>query len=216
MMVKVDKAMTVNGNSVWNLFYRSIRLPKNLAIDFNKGIGPPYFWRLCGVYLCLPVLVILAVASGTSLIETQEALIIGAQVALLLPLLFLSIWLLQKLIVSATDFGKEANIKELYWLLATNYFFLLGTPIAIIVLLANLSPRFLNDPIVSFAAILIIIAGCFLWLRSAALLIQSQKDISLIGAAGVAICGAAAITLTAWLVIGLIGLAVLLPIGLSS
>ncbi|MGI9544704.1 MAG: hypothetical protein ACR2MX_15690, partial [Cyclobacteriaceae bacterium] len=164
----------------------------------------------------LPVLIILGIASGTALIETQVGLIIGAQVALLLPLLFLSIWLFQKLIVNATDLGKEAGIKELYWLLATNYFFMLGAPIAIVVLLANLGPRFLDEPIVSFAAIFIIIAGCFIWIRSAALLIRSQRELSQMGAIAIAIGGAAAITLAAWLVIGLIGLAILLPIGLSA
>lgn len=202
--------------SVWNIFYRSIMSPNEFSLDFGKTTRQGYFWRLCGIYLCLPMLVMLAISYATGFLDGDEVLIIGAQVALLLPLLFLSVWLLDKLLRQVVEQLKQKSGRDRYWLLASNYFFLIAAPIAIIVLLANLVPhRVLNKPPVSIVPFLIFVAAGFLWLRSAVLQIQTQTDSSLTRATIIAIGGAICLTFTAWLVIGLLGIVILLPIGLS-
>lgn len=208
--------MGAKRNSVINIFYRSIRSPRELSLDFKIKAWQPYFWFLCGVFLCLPMLIVLTVAYATELLDGTEVLLIGAQVALLLPLLFLSIWLLEKLVSRIFGPDKPATAMELYWLLASNYFFMLCAPVALVVLLANLVPhRILNGPIVSIAIPLIFVISSLLWLRSAVLMIQSKTDSSLIRAVVIAIGGALAITFTAWIVVGIIAILILLPIGLS-
>jgi len=204
-------------NSVINIFYRSIRSPRDLSSDFKITAGQPYFWLLCGLYLCLPMLIILTIVYATELLDGLEVLLIGAQVALLLPLLFLSIWLLEKLVSRIVGPDKPASAMELYWLLASNYFFMLCVPVALVVLLANLVPhRILNDPLVSIALPVIFVTFSLLWLRSAVLMIQSKTNSSLIRAIVIAIGGALAITFTAWMVIGIIAILILLPIGLIA
>jgi len=203
-------------NSVINIFYRSIRSPKDLSLDHKISAGQCYFWVLCGLYLCLPMLIVLTVAYASELLEGLEVLLIGGQVALLLPLLFFSIWLLEKLISRIFGPDKPVSVMELYWLLASNYFFMLCAPVALVVLLANLVPhRILNGPFVSIAIPLIFVASSLLWLRSSALMIQSKTDSSLIRALVVTIGGALAITFSAWMVIGIVAILILVPIGLS-
>ncbi len=208
--------MPASRNSVWNIFYRSIRSPGDLSLDFKTTAGQRYFWRLCGLYLCLPMLIILIAVYATELLDGPEVLIIGAQVAVLLPLLFLSIWLLGKLVSRIAGPGKQMSTGELYWLLASNFFFMLCAPVALVVLLANLVPhRLLNDPLVSIAIPLIFVVSGLLWLRSAVLLIRSKIGSSLNRAIVIAICGALTLTFAAWMVIGIIGILILVPIGLS-
>ena len=208
--------MAVSGDSVWNIFYSSIKSPKDFEVEFKAMNWQRYFWSLCGLYLCLPMLAILTIVFATELLEGAEVLIIGAQVAILMPLLFLSIWLLGKLVPRISKPGEQKNRSEFYWLLASNYFFLLFAPIALIVLLANLVPHnILNNPIVSFAIFLIFFISVFLWLRSAVLLIQTHMKSERKRAIVIAVCGALAITVVAWFVVGVIGIIILVPIGLN-
>ncbi|MGB5237669.1 MAG: hypothetical protein WBN59_08555 [Flavobacteriaceae bacterium] len=208
--------MKTDISSVWNIFYRSTLSPNDFTLDFGKTNRQGYFWRLCGIYLCLPMLVILAISYVAGQLDGDEVLIIGAQVALLLPLLFLSIWLFEKLLGQFAKVLKQESGRDRYWLLASNYFYLISALIALIVLLANLVPhRIIEKPPVSFVPFLIFIAAGFLWARSAVLQIRNQIDSSQTRAIIIAIGGAVCLTLSAWLVIGLIGIAILLPIGLS-
>ncbi len=208
--------MKENSISVWNIFYCSIKTPGDFSVDFGSTTPQGFFWRLCGIYLCLPMLVMLALGFATGRLDGSEVMIIGVQVALLLPLLFLSIWLLGKLLPRAVDEMKKESGRELYWLLASNYFFLIAAPLGILVLMANLMPnRILNNAIFSLVIPLIFVGAGFLWLRSAALLIQTLTNSSLRRTTVIAIGGAVCLTFTAWMVIGLLGILILLPIGLS-
>ncbi|MGI9547843.1 MAG: hypothetical protein ACR2MM_11425 [Flavobacteriaceae bacterium] len=208
--------MKSDSASVWNIFCTSIKSPGEFSIDFGKTTRQGYFWRLCGLYLCLPMLAILAISPVMDKLDGDEVMIIGAQVALLLPLLFLSIWLLGKLLPKVVEPMKKESGRELYWLLASNYFYLIGAPLGIVVLMANLLPnRILNNAVFSIIPLLLFIAAVFLWLRSAALLIQRQTDSSLRRAVIIAVGGALCLMFTAWLVIGVLGILILLPIGLS-
>ena len=202
--------------SVWNTFYRSIKTPGEFSVDFGKTTAQGYFWRLCGIFLCLPMLIMLIAGSATTKLDGTEVKMIGAQVVLLLPLLFLSIWLLGKLLPKVAELMKNESGRELYWLLASNYFYLIAAPLGIVVLMANLLPnRILNNAVFSLIIPLIFLGAGFLWLRSATVLIRAQTGYSLNKSIIIAIGGAVALTVTAWFVIGLIGIAILLPIGLS-
>ncbi|MEN8790008.1 MAG: hypothetical protein ABF295_10870 [Flavobacteriaceae bacterium] len=208
--------MTTNSASVWNIFYRSIKTPGEFSVDFGKSTSQGYFWRLCGLYLCLPILIMLFIGFATGKLDGGDLGIIGVQVALLLPLLFLSIWLLEKLGRKVVDQMKKKSGGELYWLLASNYFFLIAAPLGIAVLMANLLPnRILNNSVFSLIIPLLFIGSIFLWLRSAVLLIRKQTESNLNKAILIAIGGAVALTVTAWFVIGILGILILLPIGLS-
>lgn len=208
--------MTANNTSIWNIFYRSIKTPAEFTVEFGNPTSQGYFWRLCGLYLCLPIILMLFIGLAIGKLDGGELGIIGAQVALLLPLLFLSIWLLEKLSRKVVDQMKEKSGGELFWLLASNYFFLIAAPLGIVVLMANLLPnRILNNAVFSLIIPLLFIGSVFLWIRSAALLIRKQTETSLNKAILIAIGGAVALTVTAWFVIGVLGILILLPIGLS-
>jgi hypothetical protein len=208
--------MTTNSTSVWKIFCSSIKTPAEFTVEFGKPTSQGYFWRLCGIYLCLPIIIMLIIGRAAGKLDGGDLGIIGAQVALLLPLLFLSIWLLEKLSRKVVDQMKEKSGGELFWLLASNYFFLIAAPLGIVVLMANLLPnRILNNAVFSLIIPLLFIGSVFLWIRSAALLIRKQTETSLNKAILIAIGGAVALTVTAWFVIGVLGILILLPIGLS-
>ena len=193
-----------------SIFYRSIFQPRDIAIGSEQITGQRYFFYLCGLYLCLPVATIFAISyiwellsPATAPMDRYAAPMIGIQVVALLPLLFVSNWLLAKIVVRRSAPGQEKETKRLFWLLASNFFFMLGTPLAIGVIIgtmANLGRG--TDEILGLLFGSIWVALVVLWFRSAVVLIQLHRDCTRLVAFTTALIGAAAILLMAWLTIG--------------
>ena len=212
------------GESPASIFYRSMFSPRDLTIGSEQITGPRYFFYLCGVYLLLPLVLILGVSylwgmssPETAPMEALAAPLIGIQAVLLLPLLFVSNLLLAKIVVRISASGHADEARDLLWLLASNYFFILGTPLAIGVVMGNLEISGIDgflEQILGPVLAVALVGFAVLWLRSAAVLVQSHRTCTSMVAYAVAVGGAVAIVLMAWLTIGITGLAILLPLGL--
>lgn len=195
-----------------------------MQIGTAKVVGPRYFFYLCGLYLYLPVAVIYVtfftwamLSPDSAPMERVGAFLVGIQVILLLPLLFLSNWLLAQTPAPNWLAKTEDEGKNLFWLLASNCFFLLGTPLAIGVIIAT-STRLRGgaDEILGVVALLIWMVLVALWFRSAVVLIQRHKGCTTLIAFATALIGATVTLMAAWFTIGLIVLIILLPISLLA